>query len=109
MIFGSYIYRLREVSGDKSEVVIIETANPSGVTRRPIGADSAIMNPISKVIALKGMFICLLFESSSCVFDKFLYSLLLAGRTLQIFNLEMKAKMKTHNMTEGTRAVYLAF
>ena len=29
--------------------------NPSGVTRRPIGADSAIMNPISKVIALKGM------------------------------------------------------
>lgn len=24
-----------------------------------------------------------------------------AGRTLQIFNLEMKAKMKAHNMTEG--------
>lgn len=67
---------VREQSGDKGEVVIIETANPSGVTRRPISADSAIMNPISKVIALK------------------------AGRTLQIFNLEMKAKMKAHNMNE---------
>lgn len=52
---GSCVYLSSEVSGDKSEVVIIETANPSGVTRRPIGADSAIMNPISKVIALKGI------------------------------------------------------
>ena len=27
--------------------------------------------------------------------------LLSAGRTLQIFNLDLKAKMKSHNMTEG--------
>ena len=44
--------------------------------RRPISADSAIMNPASKVIALK------------------------AGKTLQIFNIEMKSKMKAHNMTD---------
>jgi hypothetical protein len=44
----------REVAGEKSEVVIVEVNNPAGVTRRPIGADSAIMNPISKIIALKG-------------------------------------------------------
>ena len=45
-------------------------------SRRPISADSAIMNPASKVIALK------------------------AGKTLQIFNIEMKSKMKAHNMTD---------
>eukprot|EP00053_Salpingoeca_punica_P012105 m.107985 g.107985 ORF g.107985 m.107985 type:complete len:1673 (-) comp15857_c0_seq1:337-5355(-) len=67
---------VREKVGEKAEVVILETANPSGVTRRPISADSAIMNPGSKVIALK------------------------AGKTLQIFNLEMKAKMKAHTMPD---------
>lgn len=28
------------------------------------------------------------------------HCLFLAGRTLQIFNIEMKSKMKAHNMTE---------
>jgi clathrin heavy chain len=51
-------------------------ADAQNPIRRPITADSAIMNPISKVIALK------------------------AGKTLQIFNMELKAKMKAHNMTE---------
>ncbi|PAA80763.1 hypothetical protein BOX15_Mlig023734g1 [Macrostomum lignano] len=45
-------------------------------TRRPISADSAIMNPVSKVIALK------------------------AGKSLQIFNIELKSKIKSHAMTE---------
>ena len=44
--------------------------------RRPISADSAIMNPIQKIIALK------------------------SGRQLQIFNIEAKAKVKSHVMTE---------
>lgn len=40
--------------------------------RRPITADSAIMNPLSKILALK------------------------AGRQLQVFNLETKQKVKSH-------------
>eukprot|EP00118_Oscarella_pearsei_P024527 m.306251 g.306251 ORF g.306251 m.306251 type:complete len:1689 (+) comp41084_c0_seq1:100-5166(+) len=67
---------VREKVGDQSQVVIIDLANPSSPTRRPISADSAIMNPTSRVIALK------------------------AGRTLQIFNIEMKSKMKSHEMGE---------
>jgi clathrin heavy chain len=57
-------------------VVIIDMADPTNPIRRPISADSAIMNPASKVIALK------------------------AQKTLQIFNIEMKSKMKAHVMTE---------
>ncbi len=59
-----------------SQVVIIDMADPVNPIRRPISADSAIMNPASKVIALK------------------------AQKTLQIFNIEMKSKMKAHVMTE---------
>jgi len=44
--------------------------------RRPITADSAIMHPTSKIIALK------------------------AQRQLQIFNLELKSKLKSHLMNE---------
>jgi clathrin heavy chain len=67
---------VREKVGDSSQVVIIDMADTANPIRRPISADSAIMNPASKVIALK------------------------AGKTLQIFNIEMKSKMKAHNMTE---------
>eukprot|EP00158_Paraphelidium_tribonemae_P009421 Partr_v1_DN28861_c0_g1_i4_m33619 putative clathrin heavy chain len=51
-------------------------ADPTNLIRRPIAADSAIMNPVSKVIALK------------------------AGRQLQIFNIEMKSKVKSHSMAQ---------
>ena len=51
-------------------------SDPTNPIRRPISADSAIMNPASKVIALK------------------------AQKTLQIFNIEMKSKMKAHTMTD---------
>lgn len=67
---------VREKVGDSAQVVIIDMATPQTPIRRPISADSAIMNPTSKVIALK------------------------AVRTLQIFNIEMKSKMKAHTMTE---------
>ncbi|KAM3963949.1 clathrin heavy chain [Aphomia sociella] len=74
---------VREKVGETAEVVIIDMADPTNPIRRPISADSAIMNPASKVIALKGK----------------------AGvegnaKTLQIFNIEMKSKMKAHTMTE---------
>ncbi|KAG9509753.1 Clathrin heavy chain 1, partial [Fragariocoptes setiger] len=67
---------VREQVGDSAQVVIIDMSAPQTPIRRPISADSAIMNPGSKVIALK------------------------AERTLQIFNMEMKSKMKAHAMPE---------
>lgn len=67
---------IREKVGDVNQVVIIDMANSQTPIRRPITADSAIMNPSTKVIALK------------------------AGKTLQIFNIEMKSMMKSHSMTE---------
>ncbi|KAG0004877.1 hypothetical protein BGZ79_007776 [Entomortierella chlamydospora] len=65
---------VRESVGDQNAVVIVDLTDPTNVIRRPITADSAIMNPASKVIALK------------------------AARQLQIFNLEMKSKVKSHLM-----------
>ncbi|KAI8117801.1 Clathrin heavy chain [Lucilia cuprina] len=67
---------VREKVNDTAQVVIIDMNDTANPTRRPISADSAIMNPASKVIALK------------------------AQKTLQIFNIEMKSKMKAHTMTE---------
>uniref|UniRef100_A0A8C0QYU3 Clathrin heavy chain like 1 n=1 Tax=Canis lupus dingo TaxID=286419 RepID=A0A8C0QYU3_CANLU len=61
---------VREKVGEQAQVVIIDMSEPMVPIRRPISAESAIMNPASKVIALK------------------------AGKTLQIFNIEMKSKMK---------------
>lgn len=45
---------VREKIGDTSQVVIIDLNDPTNPIRRPISADSAIMNPASKVLALKG-------------------------------------------------------
>ena len=45
---------VREASGEASQVVIIDMADPNNPIRRPISADSAIMNPVAKIIALKG-------------------------------------------------------
>jgi clathrin heavy chain len=68
---------VREKVGDTAQVVIIDMADSNNPMRRPISADSAIMNPVSKVIALK------------------------AQKTLQIFNIEMRSKMKAHNMNDA--------
>lgn len=48
---------IREKVGEQAQVVIIDMADPNNPIRRPISADSAIMNPASKVIALKGNFL----------------------------------------------------
>lgn len=45
---------IREKVGDQNQVVIVDMSDPTNPIRRPISADSAIMNPTSKVIALKG-------------------------------------------------------
>lgn len=67
---------VREKVGETNQVVIIDMADTGNLIRRPITADSAIMHPVSKIIALK------------------------AGRNLQIFNIELKAKVKAHVMHE---------
>ncbi|CAM0874310.1 unnamed protein product [Alopecurus aequalis] len=72
---------VRETSPQNS-VVIIDMAMPSQPLRRPITADSALMNPNSRILALKAQ---------------------IPGTTqdhLQIFNIEAKTKVKSHQMPE---------
>lgn len=69
---------IREQKGGASpEVVIVDLKNGNNVTRRPIKADSAIMHWNRQVIALKAQ-----------------------SRTLQIFDLDQKQKLKSTTMNE---------
>ena len=43
-----------EEVNEQNEVVIIDLADANHVLRRPITADSAIMHPHKKILALKG-------------------------------------------------------
>jgi len=61
---------------EPSQVSLIDLSNNFQVTRRPIQAEAAIMNPVSNILALR------------------------SGTTLQIFNLDAKAKVKSHTMPE---------
>ncbi|KAM7256318.1 hypothetical protein ACFE04_012059 [Oxalis oulophora] len=72
---------VRETSPQNS-VVIIDMSMPNQPLRRPITADSALMNPNTRILALKAQ---------------------LPGTTqdhLQIFNIELKSKVKSHQMPE---------
>lgn len=69
---------VRSQSADgKNELVIVDTSNPGAPQRRPITASSALMNPVRQIIALKAQV-----EG-------------VEGDSLQIFNLESKAKLKS--------------
>lgn len=61
---------------EQNQVCIVDLNDSNNVMRRPITADSAIMNPVQKIIALK------------------------SGQTLQIFNIEAKAKVKSHSIND---------
>ena len=70
-------------TGAANSVVIVDMAQPMTPMKRPITADSALMNPAAKVIALKAT---------------------VAGTAqdhLQIFNIDTKSKMKSHQMPES--------
>ncbi|EJD47981.1 clathrin heavy chain [Auricularia subglabra TFB-10046 SS5] len=67
---------VREKVNDQNQVVIIDLADANNVLRRPITADSAIMHPKEKILALKSQ------------------------RQLQVFNIELKQKVKSHMMNE---------
>lgn len=45
---------VREKVGEQNQVVIVDLADANNVLRRPITADSAIMHPHQKILALKG-------------------------------------------------------
>eukprot|EP00742_Colponemidia_sp_Colp-10_P000714 GILJ01000776.1.p1 GENE.GILJ01000776.1~~GILJ01000776.1.p1 ORF type:complete len:1719 (+),score=373.80 GILJ01000776.1:96-5252(+) len=76
---------VRETAADNSQqVVIIDCNNGFSVTRRPMKAESAIMNPVSNIIALKA---AKADGSTGCV--------------LQIFNLETKTKLKAHQWEQN--------
>ena len=57
--------------GSGGSLVVIDMANPAQPIRRPISADSALMNPVSTIIALK------------------------AGNQLQLFDFAAKSKLKS--------------
>ncbi|KAI9493853.1 hypothetical protein BDB00DRAFT_762730 [Zychaea mexicana] len=67
---------VREQVNGANHVVIIDLANNNEMMRRPITADSVIMHPTSKIMALK------------------------AQQQLQVFNLETRSKIKSHLMHE---------
>ncbi len=73
-----YICVRQKLTEDASpEVIIVDLKNSNNVIRRPIKADSAIMHWSKQVIALKAQ-----------------------QRTLQIFDLGQKSKLKSATMNE---------
>ncbi|KAL1226435.1 Clathrin heavy chain [Trichinella spiralis] len=67
---------VKEKVGDSAQVVVIDLNDISNPMRRPISADSVIMNPVSKVLALK------------------------AGKMLQVFDIDVKSKVKSCQFSE---------
>ncbi|KAI1716677.1 hypothetical protein Ddc_10472 [Ditylenchus destructor] len=67
---------VRQTVAGIAQVVVIDIAGSIELMRRPINADSALMNPEKQVLALK------------------------ADKTLQLFDLEEKKKIKAHTITE---------
>ena len=63
---------VRESGESGNSVAIVDLNNIHNMVRRPMSADSAIMNPEENILALK------------------------LQRQLQVFNLETKAKLKSH-------------
>ncbi|KAI5295640.1 hypothetical protein KEM52_000745 [Ascosphaera acerosa] len=74
----TYVCVRQEPEGEqKAQVIIINLKNGNEIVRRPINADSAIMHWSKNIIALKAQ-----------------------GRTIQIFDLAAKAKLKAATMSE---------
>eukprot|EP01025_Chloroclados_australasicus_P037130 TRINITY_DN3781_c1_g3_i1.p1 TRINITY_DN3781_c1_g3~~TRINITY_DN3781_c1_g3_i1.p1 ORF type:complete len:1706 (-),score=246.11 TRINITY_DN3781_c1_g3_i1:418-5535(-) len=75
-------YILVREQGQSNTLVIVDMSNPTQPVRRPITADSALMNPQQKIVALKA-------------------AIQSGGDNLQIFNLDTKQKLKSHEMPQG--------
>eukprot|EP00798_Chlamydomonas_sp_ICE-L_P023297 gene23297-30533_t len=70
-------------TGAQNQLAIIDMSNPNSPSRRQISADSAVMCPDKKVIALKATVPGT------------------AGDSLQVFNLDTKVKLKAYQMPES--------
>lgn len=57
---------VREKVNEQNQVVIIDLSDANNVLRRPIGADSAIMHPTQKILALKCECLIESSESNRC-------------------------------------------
>lgn len=69
---------VREVTSDgQNELVVVDMANPLQPLRQPIAVDSAVMNPKTKIMAMR------------------------TGNELQIFDFEKKVTMKTFTVAEN--------
>ena len=62
------------VSVEPTQVSLIDLQNQAAVTRRPIKAEAAVMNPATNILALR------------------------SGKMIQMFNLDTKQKLKSHDM-----------
>jgi clathrin heavy chain len=62
------------VSVEPTQVSLIDLQNQAQVTRRPIKAEAAVMNPSSNILALR------------------------SGKMIQMFNLDTKSKLKSHEV-----------
>jgi clathrin heavy chain len=54
---SDHFIRVREKVNEQNQVVIIDLSDANNVLRRPITANSAIMHPSQKILALKGAFL----------------------------------------------------
>ncbi|KAK8792774.1 hypothetical protein WA158_004938 [Blastocystis sp. Blastoise] len=80
MVSDKYIC-IRE-EGATPSLAIVDTDKNFQVTRQPMGAEAAIMNPVSKVIALR------------------------KGNQLQVYNLDMKSKMASFKLPDSASVTY---
>ncbi|CAI5950627.1 unnamed protein product [Closterium sp. NIES-65] len=80
---------VRETAPSNS-IVIIDMATPMQPLRRPFSADSALINPDSKILALKGQFVA----CSS------IPALIKGTNHLRILDIEARAKFKSYRMPE---------
>lgn len=83
-----------ETVNGAGQVAIVDLTAGNTVTKQRMSAEAAIMNPVSKVIALRGIIFLFLYY----YLNIFLYFFNIAGQQLQIFNLDLRAKMKSHAM-----------
>ena len=70
-------------TGASNQLLVVEVGSSTPPARRPITADSAIMNPDRKIIALKAA------QATG------------GGNSLQVFDLDNKAKLKAFAMSEN--------
>jgi len=68
---------VREQNGEQVTIHTIDLLSPQRSEKRPIAADAALMNPVARILALR------------------------AGQQIQVYNIELKTKMKQTVMTDA--------